>query len=118
MSAPRPQDTTHGRRQSSRLRLVLEGRLITHRGSYPVRIDNLSREGAHLSRARQDDFTRCVLQWLGHEAMGQAVWMKDGYCGVLFDKPLAEAVILATRGQFPDVPEALKLPTPSRVRRV
>lgn len=108
-----------GRRSSPRLRVILEGRLITHRGSYAVRIDNLSQTGAHLSRTRiDDDATRCVLQWLGHEALGEVVWVKGAYCGVRFDKPLPEQVVLDTREQYPDVPEVLKLPTPSRVRRI
>lgn len=108
-----------GRRSISRLRLILEGRLITHRGSYAVRIDNLSQTGAHLSRTRiDDDAPRCVLQWLGHEAMGEVMWVKGAYCGVKFDKPLSEHVVLETREQYPDVPEVLKLSTPSRVRRI
>ena len=110
-------DTT-GRRQSSRLRLAISARLITTWGEYPVRLDNLSETGAHISRPKTEAFMRCVLKWLGHEAWGELVWMKGGYCGIRFDTPLPEDVVAATRARPAELPEGWKLPTPSRVRRI
>jgi hypothetical protein len=110
-------DTT-GRRRAQRLRLAIDARLITTWGEYPVRLDNLSETGAHISRPKQDKFGRCVLKWLGFEAWGELVWMRGGYCGIRFEKPLPEDVVAATRAQPARLPESWKLPTPSRMRRV
>jgi hypothetical protein len=38
-----------------------------------------------------------LLQWEGNEAFGMIVWAKDCECGVLFDEPLAETVLLGMR---------------------
>ena len=54
-----------GRRRSPRLRLAIDARLITTWGEYPVRLDNLSSTGAHVSRPQSEKFGRCVLKWLG-----------------------------------------------------
>ena len=109
---------TVGRRRAPRLRLAIDARLITTHGEYLVRLDNLSATGAHISRPKQDEFTACVLKWLGFEAWGQMVWMRGGYCGVRFERPLPDAWVEATRAVPADLPEAWKLPTPSRVRRI
>lgn len=107
-----------GRRQAQRLRLAIDARLITLQGEYPVRLDNLSETGAHVSRPKEETFTRCVLKWLGFEAWGQMVWHRGGYCGITFDKPISAQWVLETREHTPVLPEGWKLPTPSRVRRI
>src|SRR5690349_17031905 len=107
-----------GRRHASRLRLAIDARLITTHGEYPVRLDNLSTSGAHISRPRQDQFTACVLKWLDHEAWGHMVWFRGGYCGIRFDPPIAEEVVMATRAVPAMLPDSWKLPVPSRVRRI
>lgn len=109
---------TTGRRRAPRLRLAIDARLITTWGEYPVRLDNLSETGAHISRPQQDAFGRCVLKWLGFETWGEMVWVRGGYCGIHFDKPLPEDWVSATRATPAALPEGWKLPTPSRVRRI
>jgi hypothetical protein len=107
-----------GRRRAARLRLAIDARLVTTWGEYPVRLDNLSETGAHVSRPKKDRFGPCVLQWLGYEALGEMVWMRGGYCGIRFDKPLPDEWVTATRAKPAQLPEGWKLPTPSRVRRI
>ena len=109
---------TTGRRRAPRLRLAIDARLITTWGEYPVRLDNLSETGAHISRPQHERFARCVLQWLGFEAWGEMVWVRGGYCGIRFDKPLPEDWVDATRARPAELPEGWKLPTPSRMRSV
>ena len=109
---------TIGRRLEPRLRLAIDARLITTWGEYPVRLDNLSRTGAHVSRPKQDAFTRCVLKWLRFEAWGEMVWLRGGYCGIRFDKALPYEWVSETRATPSALPEEWKLPTPSRVRRI
>ena len=109
---------TSGRRRAPRLRLAIDARLITTWGEYTVRLDNLSQSGAHVSRPKDEKFGPCVLKWLGFEALGELVWIRGGYCGIRFDKPLTEDWIAATRARPAELPEGWKLPTPSRVRRI
>jgi len=111
-------DTNLGRRAHPRLRLAIGARLITHHGTYAVRLDNLSVTGAHLSRPNVEDFTGCVLRWLGFEALGEKVWQRGAYCGIRFDQPLPESWIAETRKQVPIIPDGWLLPVPSRVRRL
>src|SRR4051794_19507689 len=108
--SPMAKSSCRGRRSFPRLRLEIPARLITHHGSYPTRLDNLSETGAHLSVARPERFTQCVPRWLSFEAMGKLVWMRAGYCGISFDRPLAEEWVYQTRTEAPNVPEGLKLP--------
>ncbi|MEO7551045.1 MAG: hypothetical protein ABIT09_07890 [Croceibacterium sp.] len=100
------------------MRLAIDARLITTHGDFPVRLDNLSGTGALVSRPKQDVFTACVLKWLGLEAWGQLVWMRGGYCGIRFDRPLPPEWVESTRAVPAELPEGWKLATPSRVRRI
>ena len=115
---PHAGDENVGRRRAQRLRLAIDARLITLQGEYPVRLDNLSETGAHVSRPKQETFTRCVLKWLDFEAWGHMVWLRGGYCGITFDKRLPADWVLQTREHTPVLPEGWKLPVPSRVRRI
>jgi hypothetical protein len=107
-----------GRRVAPRLRLAISARLITNFGEYPVRLDNLSATGAHISRPKDERFSRCVLKWLRFEAWGELVWLRGGYCGIRFEKPLPEVWVLETREHTPLLPEGWKLPVASRVRSI
>jgi len=113
-----PEKSTTGRRATQRLRLAIDARMITTFGEYSVRLDNLSQTGAHVSRPKQEGFTRCVLKWLGFEAWGEMVWMRGGYCGIRFEKPLPADVVAETRARPAELPQGWKLPTPSKLRRI
>ena len=107
-----------GRRRAQRLRLAIEARLTTTFGDSRVRLENLSETGAHMTRPKEASTGQCLLRWLGFESFGEIVWLRGGYCGIRFDTPLPESWVMQTREHAPDVPEAWKLPTPSRVRRI
>jgi hypothetical protein len=111
-------DVGLGRRQAARLRMVAEARLTTRDGTRPVRIDDLSQTGAHLSRPGNEPFTWCVLRWAGHEFYGEMIWTKPGQCGIRFEQELGPAQILALKSRFPNVDESVKLPVPDRRRRL
>jgi hypothetical protein len=111
-------DDKIGRREHPRLRLAIDARLITTGGEYPVRLDNLSQSGAHISRPRVDSFERCVLKWLDYEAWGTMVWARSGYCGVRFEPPLPDGWVLDTRNRTTTFPEGWKSPTPRRLRSI
>src|SRR5438132_437543 len=95
-SAHRPPDGI-GRRQRPRLRLAINASLITTLGQYRVRLDNLSREGAHLWRPCSERFDRCLLRWLDFEAWGEVVWSREGHCGIRFEKPIPDRWVMESR---------------------
>jgi hypothetical protein len=95
----RDQDqTTRGRRRYGRLRLRLRARLITIHGTSRGVLADLSVTGA---RVRLHEPVPAVgdalLQWEGYEAFGMIVWATGCECGVLFDEPLHEALLLRMR---------------------
>lgn len=98
-----PNPTTRGRRRFGRLRLRLRAKLITIHGTTNGMLVDLSLTGARVRLAntvpRSGD---AMLQWEGHggegqEAFGMIVWVHGGECGVLFDEPLSEAILLGMR---------------------
>jgi len=107
-----------GRRLSPRLRLIAKARLITRSGIASVTIDNISETGAHLTRPGAEPFTLCVLEWLGHELLGEMVWAQPGHCGIRFDSSLTADVILKIKQRFPEIAESSKLPVPDHTRTV
>ena len=109
LSSPSQPDGRIGRRRQPRLRLGINARLITNLGQYPVRLDNLSRGGAHIWRARNEHFSKCLLRWLDFEAWADLVWDSGGYCGIRFEKPIPERWIMESR-EHACLPEDWKLP--------
>ena len=98
-----PNPSTRGRRRYGRLRLRLRAKLITIHGTANGMLVDLSLTGARVRLAntvpRSGD---AMLQWggqggEGHEAFGMIVWVDDCECGVLFDEPLPEAILLGMR---------------------
>lgn len=80
-------------------------RLITIHGTTSGLLVDLSLTGARVRLSRKVPATGdAMLQWDGHEAFGMIVWVNDCECGVLFDEPLPEAILLGMRDAeaFPD----------------
>lgn len=107
-----------GRRQSARLRLVAEGRLVTRDDAPATLVRDISETGAKLSRPAAEPFTWCILEWGGREIFGDMVWADGDSCGVKFHEPISHELVLAFKEQFPTVPEHAKLPVPSRWRKI
>lgn len=100
-----------GRRKAARLRVQAEARLVTRDGAFPVDIVDISQTGVHLARPGAQDFTWCVLKWLGFEFYGSMAWSRTGRCGVRFDDPLPAEAILAIKRYFPKIDESTKMPS-------
>ena len=98
-----PNPSTRGRRRYGRLRLRLRAKLITIHGTTNGILVDLSLTGARVRVAKAVPGSGdAMLQWggqggEGHEAFGMIVWVHDGECGVLFDEPLPEAILLGMR---------------------
>ena len=87
-----------GRRRNGRLRLRLQARLITIHGTTSGVLADLSVTGARVRmREPVPSAGDALLQWEGHEAFGMIVWASGCDCGVLFDDPLPEALLLGMR---------------------
>ena len=100
MSQPQqdPDQATRGRRRYGRLRLRLQARLITIHGTAGGVLADLSVTGAKLRlRDPVPAGGDALLQWEGHEAFGMIIWADSCECGVLFDEPLPEALLLGMR---------------------
>ncbi|WP_295631908.1 PilZ domain-containing protein [Novosphingobium sp.] len=93
-----PDQTTRGRRRYGRLRLRLRARLITIHGTASGVLADLSVTGARvLLHEPLPSAGDALLQWEGNEAFGMIVWVHGCECGVLFDEPLPEALLLGMR---------------------
>ncbi|MBC2668929.1 PilZ domain-containing protein [Novosphingobium piscinae] len=103
-SAPDPGPT--GRRREARLRLRLEVQMITLDGTARMVMADLSRRGARITgllptlrRGQQ-----AIIQWNRFEAFGAVVWCQGNQCGLEFDEPLSQRVLLATRQLYDRTP--------------
>jgi len=88
-----------GRRASARLRLRLAARLVLLDSTQRCILTDLSQGGARLvinepiCRGAQ-----AVLMWgAGLEAFGEVAWHGLRHCGLVFDEPLADTLLQATR---------------------
>lgn len=100
MNAPvrLPGDGKVGRRGSPRLRLHVPAELVLVDGQTSCLLDDISRTGASLTVPRPvfrgaDGLLRCG----GLELFGAIVWTRHGRCGLAFDEPLPQSVVLALR---------------------
>ena len=87
-----------GRRANARLRLHVPAELVLTDGNARCLLDDISRTGAHVTVPRtvfrgSDAVLRCG----GLECFGEIVWVSGNHCGLLFDRPLAQEMVLAMR---------------------
>lgn len=91
-----------GRRRYGRLRLRIQAKVITVLGTFSGLVVDLSLTGARVrltnGAPRSGD---ALLQWDSHEAFGRIVWTEGADCGIRFDEPLAENVLLDMREATP-----------------
>ena len=90
-----------GRRRHSRLRTRLLARLTTLTDTYQALMCDLSFFGA---RVALDGYispaSEAVLCWTGFEVFSNIAWCHGGYCGLEFDEPLADNILIATRDLY------------------
>lgn len=99
-------DSVTGRRRESRLRVRLEAQLITLDGTARTVMADLSRNGARITgllprlRVKQ----QAIIQWSQFEAFGVIAWVEGNQCGLEFDEPLPQAVLIKTRQIYDSAP--------------
>lgn len=92
-----------GRRQFARLELGIAGRFTTLAGEQPVRIVDLSQNGARLILSAPDEAGEGVLIWLDFETFGELAWQEGDTIGIVFDKLLTPGCLAQTRLRAPSV---------------
>lgn len=94
-----------GKRAHARLRVRLPAKLITLHGEHRLALIDLSAGGARVGKPGLDCHTgKALLQWAGHEAFGQIVWVRDSLAGVRFEEPIPDDWVIATRRLAEDSP--------------
>jgi hypothetical protein len=87
-----------GRRARSRLRVELAAKLSTTSDSVQCTLVDLSCSGAQVLvdgpiRAGVD----VILNWREHEVFGNVAWSAFGRCGIVFEQPIAEQLVVQMR---------------------
>jgi hypothetical protein len=94
-------DRTIHRRQCPRLMLGIDAEIISVEGRQPVVLRDLSETGAKIQLTRKTPMSRGIMRWLRYEVFGEVVWQQDGWCGLLFDRPISPACLFDTRVAAP-----------------
>ena len=96
--AQEQQEPVSGRRAAPRARIYLPARIQTLNGNQPAELIDLSATGA---KVEVRDVPRigsgAVMKCGPIDAFAQVVWNGAQQCGLEFDEPLSEAMILAAR---------------------
>jgi len=100
--APQPLDED-GRRRFARLEVGIGARFTTLAGEQPVRLVNLSQNGARLILSAPDEAGAGVLTWLDFETFGDLAWQEEDTIGIVFDKLLTPGCLAQTRLRAPTV---------------
>lgn len=96
-----------GRRRYGRLRLRLQTKIITIHGTYTGLLMDLSLTGARVRFGNGvPGAGDALIQWDGNEAFGRIVWAEGAECGIRFDEPLPEDLLLGMREATPSPDEA------------
>ncbi len=89
------------RRQNPRLMLGIEAEFISLEGREPVTLQDLSATGAKIQVQRGRPTRTGILRWMDVEVLGEIVWRRDDWCGVVFDRPISNACLVRTRTAAP-----------------
>lgn len=103
---PDSAESAAGRRREARLRVRLEAQLITLDGTIRTVMADLSRNGARVAGTlpRMRTHQQAIIQWNRFEAFGIIAWVDGNQCGILFDEPLSQPVLLKTRELYDTAP--------------
>ncbi len=105
ISADTPAALAVGRRANARVRLDLPAELILLEGLRRGRLRNLSRTGASIELSPPPRTTsQGFLRFAGVEVFAQVMWSGGGRCGLVFDEPIAERILLAMRQLAEQIP--------------
>ena len=114
-SVEAPLDT--GKREFSRARLSLPGRLVTFSGTSPCTLIDLSRSGAKLGASTCPRVgAMVVVEGLPIELFGTVRWSVTGLFGIAFETPLPLDRVVSLRYHADDETERQKQATLSQAR--
>lgn len=86
-----------------RRRVLLAGAASSTTGSYPVTLRNLSATGAMAEGEKLPEAGRDVMLQAGPlDLFCRVVWSRDGRCGLAFEEPIPQAVVVALANHVPD----------------
>ena len=94
------EDLQH-RRGNARLRLGIEASFIGFDGTQAVILQDISQTGAKLLLRRATPVSQGLLQWMDYEVFAEIAWQRGHWCGVIFDEPVPQEYLLATRAAVP-----------------
>lgn len=94
-----------GRRESRRVRVFLPATIETLSGNQVVQLTSLSCTGAAISLQDVPKLSAdLVLRCGSLEAFCTVVWVKPGRCGLQFDEPITERIVLSARQKSDHLP--------------
>ena len=96
-------DDDGGRRSFARLEVGIAARFTTLGGEQPIRLVDLSQNGARLILSRPDEAGAGVLTWLDFETFGELAWQEGDTIGLAFDTLLTPGCLAQTRLRAPEV---------------
>lgn len=95
-----PAEQAIERRAAGRARTECAARLQTPGGNWYGRLWDLSEAGARVHVAKPPpQGVMCLIGWLDNELFCRIVWSTEDMCGVLFERPIPTATVLATLGE-------------------
>ena len=88
------------RRAVGRARTDCAARLQTPGGNWYGRLWDLSEGGARIKVDNPPpQGVTCLIGWHDNELFCRVVWSAEDMCGVLFERPISSAAVLATLGE-------------------
>lgn len=98
-----PETLDQDGRRFARLDVGIAARFTTLAGEQPVRLMNLSQNGARLVLSEPAEAGAGVLNWLDFETFGELTWQEGDTIGIAFDEVLSPGVLAQTRRRAPTV---------------
>ena len=92
-----PSSAGIGKRESSRIKLNIRGRLTSARGTQMVELLDLSQTGVRLALSASLGLTEAQVEWLDFEARASVIWQDRRLCGLRFEGQLPSAWVTTMR---------------------
>lgn len=94
-------DESLHRRRNPRLMLGITAEFISLEGRQPVTLQDLSATGAKIQLGGLQPSKRGILRWMEFEVLAEVKWRREGWCGLIFDRPISNACLFQTRINAP-----------------
>jgi hypothetical protein len=101
----KPVLTTADHRASARVKIAIEARLRLTIGDRPGQLVDLSETGARIALPNPPPVgATVILLWFSHELFCKVIWTAQDACGLQFDRPITQEIVLEAIGQDFDPP--------------